>query len=73
MAKFNTIITTLALLVAAAYMAIVPVYVWFVLGVPLDAPIRQGGFNTVYALALLVACYGCASAFTWMAVERAKA
>jgi hypothetical protein len=73
MSKFNTIVTVLALALAAAYMALVPVYVWFVLGVPLDAPIRQGGFNTVYAVLLLGACYGCASALTWMAVERAKA
>ncbi len=68
----NLFISIVAL-VAALYMGLVPMYVWFILGVPTTAPTRDGSLvSTAFGLALLCACYVCAYVFGRIAYAHAK-
>jgi hypothetical protein len=65
---------SIAALLAALYMGLVPLYIWFVLGVPETAAARDGSLlSTAFGLALLLMCYTCSGVLARIAYDHAKA
>ncbi len=65
---------SIAALLAALYMGLVPLYIWFVLGVPETAAARDGSLLSItFNVMLLAACYGCSVVLARIAYDHAKA